>query len=150
MKTIRYRDLNHKDVRRDGEFVLYWMVAARRASWNFALDRALDLAKEVGQPVLVLEALRADYPWANARLHRFAVEGMASNRESFGRAGLTYYPYVEPVAPVRSTSLLLSFMLYKICPGHEYRNRFGERCPEIRSSHAASANVIHEINGVRY
>jgi len=98
MKTIRCRDLNHKDGRSGGSFVLYWMVAARRASWNFALDRALQLAGELGQPVLIFEALRADYPWANARLHRFAVQGMVSNRESFGRAGLTYYPYVEPVA----------------------------------------------------
>jgi len=98
MKPIRHRDLNNEDVHSGGAFVLYYMVAARRSSWNFALDRALALGTELGRPVLVLEVLRADCPWASARLHRFAVQGMVSNRESFGRAGLTYYPYVEPVA----------------------------------------------------
>jgi deoxyribodipyrimidine photo-lyase len=44
----------------------------------------------------VLEALRCDYPWACERFHRFVLDGMADNAECFGRAGVFYYPYVEP------------------------------------------------------
>jgi deoxyribodipyrimidine photo-lyase len=94
--AIRVRDLNRKPVRADGEYVLYWMVAARRERWNFALDRAVELARGLDRPLVVLEALRVDYPWASERFHRFVIEGMGDNARAFrGTAGL-YYPYVEP------------------------------------------------------
>jgi len=44
----------------------------------------------------VLEALRCDYRWASERFHRFVLDGMADNAESFRRAGVHYHPYVEP------------------------------------------------------
>jgi deoxyribodipyrimidine photo-lyase len=72
------------------------MVAARRPGWNFALERAIELGRQLGRPLVVLEALRAGYPWASDRLHRFALEGMADNAEAFARAGVRYHAYVEP------------------------------------------------------
>ena len=48
---IRLRDLNPKEVRTDGKYVLYWMIAARRPSWNFVLDRAVELARELDRPL---------------------------------------------------------------------------------------------------
>ena len=72
------------------------MVAYRRASWNFALDRALALAVELDKPLVVLEPLRCDYPWASDRLHAFVLQGMADNRRAFASQPVTYYPYVEP------------------------------------------------------
>lgn len=78
-----------------GRYVLYWMTAARRASWNFALDHALALAEQMGGGLVVLEALRAAYPWASARFHQFVVEGMADNARAFDVPGVTYYPYLE-------------------------------------------------------
>ncbi|MEO7974282.1 MAG: deoxyribodipyrimidine photolyase, partial [Thermoanaerobaculia bacterium] len=79
-----------------GKFVLYWMIAQRRLVWNFALDRAIAWAEALGKPLVVLEALRCDYPWASDRLHRFVLEGMAeSARRAVGRS-LLYIPYVEP------------------------------------------------------
>ena len=50
-----------------GDFVLYWMTAYRRVSWNFALDRSVEWARELQKPLLVLEALWCDYPWASDR-----------------------------------------------------------------------------------
>ncbi|MGA9751523.1 MAG: deoxyribodipyrimidine photolyase [Acidobacteriota bacterium] len=90
--------MNAAPVRGDGEWVLYWMVAARRKGFNFALQRAAFQASELGRPLVVLEALRCDYRWASDRLHRFILDGMAENRRAFGRAGVTYHPYVEPAA----------------------------------------------------
>jgi deoxyribodipyrimidine photo-lyase len=72
------------------------MIAARRTRWNFALDRAMGWARELKKPLVVFEALRADYPWASDRLHRFVIDGMAENLASFGRSPVTYFPYVEP------------------------------------------------------
>lgn len=95
--AIRVRAMNSAPVRPDGDYVLYWMIAARRTAWNFALDRAIDRARELDRPLLVLEALRVDYPWASDRLHRFVLDGMADNARAFERSGALYHPYVEPV-----------------------------------------------------
>ena len=93
---IRIRDLNDADLRTDGKFVLYWMVANRRPVWNFALDHAIEMARELDCPLIVLEALRAGYPWASDRMHRFVIDGMVDNQFAFDPGPILYYPYVEP------------------------------------------------------
>lgn len=94
--SLRIRTLNQHPVRRDGELVLYWMIGQRRLTWNFALDRAVSLAVERGLPLVVLEALRVEYPWASPRHHRFILDGMHDHlREARGR-NVLYHPYVEP------------------------------------------------------
>jgi len=93
---IRVVPRNDAPLRRDGEFVLYWMIASRRTRWNFGLERAVELANQLEQPLLVLEPLRADYPWASDRFHRFVLDGMRANRDACVRAGVTYHPYLEP------------------------------------------------------
>lgn len=93
---IRVRALNRHAVRPDGLYVLYWMIAARRARWNFALDRAVELARVFDRPLIVLEALYVDYRWASDRLHRFVIDGMEDNARAFEGTNVLYYPYVEP------------------------------------------------------
>ncbi len=88
-----------------GEYVLYWMIAARRATHNFALDHAVARATEVGRPLVVFEPLRCGYRWASDRMHAFVVQGMADNARAFGAAHVTYLPYVEP-APGDGSGLL--------------------------------------------
>jgi deoxyribodipyrimidine photo-lyase len=78
------------------DFVLYWMIANRRARWNFSLERAVAWARELMKPLVVLEALRCDYPWASDRLHRFIIDGMRDNAANFAQTDVCYYPYVEP------------------------------------------------------
>lgn len=92
---LRIRRLNDRPLRSDGEFVLYWMIANRRPYWNYSLDRAVELGRELGRPVLVLEALRCGYRWASDRLHRFVMQGMSDNREAFAGTSVRYYPYLE-------------------------------------------------------
>jgi deoxyribodipyrimidine photo-lyase len=72
------------------------MVAARRRRANFALQRAVGLARELGRPLLVLEALRCGHRWASDRLHTFVLQGMADNAADFADAGVTCWSYVEP------------------------------------------------------
>lgn len=74
------------------------MIAARRPTASFALDRAIARARALGRPLVVFEALRAGYRWANARHHRFVIDGMAANQRAFAAAPITYVPYVEPAA----------------------------------------------------
>jgi deoxyribodipyrimidine photo-lyase len=81
-----------------GEYVLYWMIAARRTGWSFGLERALEHARALALPLLVLEPLRAGYPWASDRLHRFVLDGMALHARELAARGIAYHPYVEPEA----------------------------------------------------
>ena len=96
---------NDLPLRADGDYVLYWMTAARRTTWSYALDHAIARARALGRPLLVLEALRCDYPWASARLHAFVLAGMRCNAARFAAAGVAYLPYVEP-APGAGKGLL--------------------------------------------
>ncbi len=122
---LRVRDTNEAPVRGGGDFVLYWMIAYRRPFWNYSLERAVDWALELGKPLVILEALRCDYPWASDRLHRFILDGMGDQATHFNRKNVTYYPYAEqakgrrkgpPLCPIekgmchrdRRFSLLLS------------------------------------------
>lgn len=93
---LRIRQLNDVSIRRDGDFVLYWMIANRRLTWNFSLQRAVEHAQRLNKPLLVLEALRCGYRWASDRLHRFVLQGMAVNRLTAQSSGIQYLPYLEP------------------------------------------------------
>jgi deoxyribodipyrimidine photo-lyase len=95
--AIRVRSLNDRPPARDGEYALYWMIAARRTHWNFALDHAVNTARRLGKPLVVFEPLRCDYRWASDRLHRFVIEGMRDNQQRFANTSVRYYPYVEPM-----------------------------------------------------
>lgn len=93
---LRVRELNARPLQPGRDHVLYWMIAARRSSWSYGLDRAIEHVNALGKPLLVLEPLRVAYPHASDRLHGFVLDGMAANARAFERAGIAYYPYVEP------------------------------------------------------
>ena len=74
------------------------MIANRRLSYNFSLDRALEHCYALRKPLVILEALRCGYQWASDRLHRFVLDGMADNLASAAKLRVRYYPYIEPIA----------------------------------------------------
>jgi deoxyribodipyrimidine photo-lyase len=91
----RVRPLTEHPTKPDGRWVLYWMTSFRRTRFNFALDRALEHAKALKKPLVVLEALRVGYPDANDRLHTFILQGMAENARRFAESPVLHFPYVE-------------------------------------------------------
>ena len=95
MPPIRIQSVNEAPINPDGEFVLYWMTAFRRPTWNFSLQRAADHARDLKKPLIILEALRSGYQWASDRIHQFVIEGMADNARVFEKKKVTYYPYLE-------------------------------------------------------
>lgn len=109
----RVTAVNVAPVRAGGEFVLYWMIAYRRTTGNHSLDRALRWARELNKPLLVLEPLRCDYPWASDRLHAFVLAGMRDNQRRCAQAGVAYYPYVEPAK--RAGAGLLAALAARAC-----------------------------------
>ncbi len=56
--------------------VVYWMQRAQRGVDNPALNMTIALGNAVGQPVLAVFSLTADYPGAQRRHYRFLVEGL--------------------------------------------------------------------------
>ena len=93
---IRIRALNHRPVREKDEYVVYWMIAYRRLHENFALERAVEWARQLERPLVILEPLRCDYLWASDRLHAFVMHGMADHAARAPNLPISYYPYVEP------------------------------------------------------
>lgn len=93
--SVRITRLNHHPVREDGDSVVYWMTAFRRLNHNFALQRAVELAVHLGKPLIILEALRCDYPWASVRFHQFVIEGMRDNAATALRSNAVYLSFVE-------------------------------------------------------
>ena len=94
--TSRIQSLNDEEVHENGDYVLYWMIANRRARSNFSLQRAVEWANLLNKPLIVFEALRVNYRWASDRIHRFVLQGMADQKQDFADTNVTYYPYVEP------------------------------------------------------
>lgn len=94
--ALRIRAANSVGPQPSRDFVLYWMIAARRPAWNAALQRAIEHSVAFRKPLVVFEPLRLDYPWASERLHAFVLDGMRGNARAFDRQGIYYYPYVEP------------------------------------------------------
>ena len=75
IEATRCRRLNDRGHRR-GRYVLYWMQQSQRASFNPALEYAIEMANCDGLPVLVAFGLMDDYPDANLRHYRFMLEGL--------------------------------------------------------------------------
>lgn len=92
----RLKPANSTPLREDGDYVLYWMIAFRRVTWNFSFEHAVDLARSLNKPLVIFEPLRVRYQWASDRLHRFIIEGMRDNQKLLKNKPVTYFPYVEP------------------------------------------------------
>ena len=92
----RIRCGNAQAVDPNGDYILYWMVAHRRVNWNFGLQRALDWSRELRKPLLIVESLSCDYPWASDRFHRFILDGMLENDRKCRKKGIEYRAYLEP------------------------------------------------------
>jgi deoxyribodipyrimidine photo-lyase len=94
----RIRALNDAEPADDGEWVLYWMVAARRTRCNPSLEHAVERANALGLPLVIFEPLRIGYRWASDRHHRFILDGMRDTHARCAEADVRYIPWVEPRA----------------------------------------------------
>lgn len=81
---------------RPGAYVLYWMQINRRLHYNYALDYAASWALKLRIPLVILEGLACDYPWASARTSAFLLEGMAEHASQLkDHPSITYIPFPE-------------------------------------------------------
>lgn len=95
IQAMRIRAVNDVEASSGGQYVLYWMTASRRVTYNFGLQRAVEWAKKLNKPLLVFEELSCDFPWASDRMHQFVLQGMAHNAKQLTKKSALYFPYVE-------------------------------------------------------
>ena len=102
-KNMKNINSSRKNIRINGEpedgYVLYWMQINRRLHYNFALEYAVAYANRIGRPLVILEGLACDYPWATARTSTFILEGMAEHARQLRDAqSVLYIPYPEQLS----------------------------------------------------
>lgn len=93
--SVRIRQLNTHPVVAGRRWIVYWMSAQRRLRWNFALEYAVDLARDLNKPLLIVETLSCDDPWQSDRQHRFVLQGMADHAKAMRDGKALYRPLVE-------------------------------------------------------
>ena len=91
----RVTKLNNAPENKQGRYVLYWMQMFKRASHNYALNFAIQMANERQLPLVVYEGLTFSYPWANDRFHTFILEGVAEKHAEFSERGIRYVFYMQ-------------------------------------------------------
>jgi len=97
VSDFRISTCNKGSVNNTGDYVLYWMIAHRRTRSNYGLQRAVEWSGSLKKPLVILEALRCDYPWASDRIHTFIIQGMQDNLAACKQSNALYYPYVETI-----------------------------------------------------
>lgn len=93
--SSRVTQLNESKENTKGRYVLYWMQMFKRASHNYALNFAIQMANERQLPLVVYEGLKFDYPWASDRIHTFILEGVAEKQAEFSERGIRYVFYLQ-------------------------------------------------------
>ncbi len=90
IEDSRLQTLNDAEPDADGRFVLYWMQASQRAEHNHALEYAIEVANDRGEPVVVLFVLIDDFPEGNARSYAFMLEGLAETAKALRDRGIPF------------------------------------------------------------
>src|SRR6056300_1070298 len=96
-RVTTLKDINPESIS-ESKYVVYWMISFKRIGYNFALQRAVEWANQLSQPLLILEPLMLDYPMSSIRFHKFTLEGMKEVDDEVSKTKAYYYPFVEQSA----------------------------------------------------
>ncbi len=91
----RVQFLNDEDAR-SGDYVLYWMQHAQRATYNHALEYAIREANGRGLPVLAVFGITQRFPAANARSYAFMLEGLRETQQALRDRGIQLVVRLQP------------------------------------------------------
>jgi deoxyribodipyrimidine photo-lyase len=72
----------------DAKCVVYWMQRAERGVDNPALDRAIEVANELGLPVVAFFSAISNFPRANLRHYAFLNQGLHDAEEDMAERGV--------------------------------------------------------------
>ncbi len=86
----RVRKLNDREIRGDGEYVLYLMRHNRRLEANHALAYAAETANRLELPLVVSERSITNERFANDRRQTFVLEGVKETANRLRKQGIGY------------------------------------------------------------
>lgn len=87
IEATRIKPLNASDIPK-GDYVLYWMQQSQRATYNHALEYAVQQANYLDLMLLVTFGLTDDYPEANLRHYTFMLEGLKETWATLASRGI--------------------------------------------------------------
>lgn len=131
-----------------GRYVLYWMSAARRTHFNFALDRAVRWCERLGLPLLIYEPLSCSYRWCSPRFHRFVIDGMQDNAAHCAQHGVRYLPHIETAPGAARGALTLLAREAALVVSDEYPSFFLPRLVEAAARQLSVPLELVDSNGV--
>lgn len=77
-----------KKISEKGDYVLYWVHASSRCSYNPALEFSIEKSLELGIPLLIIFIIDENYKEANIRHYRFLLEGLEDFRRDLNERDL--------------------------------------------------------------
>jgi deoxyribodipyrimidine photo-lyase len=107
-----------------GRCIVYWMQRSQRGVDNHAVDVAVDVANELGLPLVVYFAGISNFPHANLRHYAFLNQGLPDIEEDLARRNITF---VMRRAPNESHEKLLADVHAALLIGDENPMREPER-----------------------
>lgn len=114
--------------RADGKCVVYWMQRSQRGLGNAALDVAVQVADELGLPVVVFFSVIPSYPGANLRHYHFMGQGLPSIKKDLKGRGIGF---VVRRYPENSLEKFLEEVNAAILIGDENHCREPERWRQV-------------------
>ena len=146
-RVTTLKDINPESIS-GAKYVVYWMISFKRVKYNFALQRAVEWANQLSQPLLILEPLILDYPMSSVRFHKFTLEGMKEVDEQVSRTNAYYYPFVEQSAK-ESEGLLTEISKHaSVVISDDYPTYF---VPQMTAKASGEINARYELvdsNGI--
>ncbi len=111
-----------------GACVVYWMQRAGRGTQNPAVDCAVDIANELGLPLLVYFSVISNFPNANLRHYTFLNQGLPDIEEDLAERNISF---IVRRPPENSLEMLLEEVNAAILIGDENPCREPERWRQV-------------------
>ena len=121
-----------------GRYVLYWMQASQRTTYNLALDFALSQAQQFKIPLVVYFSIITNYPSANERHYSFMLHNLAHIKYKLEQKGIKFIIELsEPIKRIvqlsKAAKLLVLDRGYLAHQKEWYENLYTESyCPIIQ------------------
>ncbi len=132
IQADRVEFLNREDVR-EGDYVLYWMQRAQRATCNHALEYAIRAANDRGLPLLAGFGVTQRFPEGNTRSYAFMLEGLRETQQALRRRGVALIiklqPPVDAVRDLGTDAALVVVDRGYLRVERRWRERVAERLP---------------------
>lgn len=111
MKKERIKYLNACKIK-DNKYVIYWMQASQRVSYNHALAYAITKANDLNKPLLVYFGLTTNFPDANLRHYTFMLDGLKEVKKELNEMGIKFIIMNNsPIEGIMKLSKLASLII---------------------------------------